>query len=371
MSQPSYLFVAYAEEDYEQVDNIFLEIYKRGIPIRDAKDVSEFETENIVAEARAVLFVITPASIASQRVSYYLKLAEQYDKHIIPYYLCDPNEFYVPRDLLMIMDGAAAIPAYEYATEDSLMERVIFEVRPYFAERFAPKKKKRSPLPLIVATVLICAVLVFSYFVWIVPARQEKAIQRVKNATVEIVSVTLDLSALDDDEKSLIEYGGTGSGFFIDSEGTIATNYHVVSGYDYYLIEPAYNPDDDYYLAYLLDYDEDLDIAILRIDEDYTVKDYLTLSNKKVSTGTQILVAGYPRGIDLTLTNGIVSNDRHYAEDEAGYYYIVTAAVSPGNSGGPVVDKNGRVIGIATAKYGSAENMNLVRPVGYLREMLK
>lgn len=208
------------------------------------------------------------------------------------------------------------------------------------------------------------------YLALIKPAQQEKALQRVKNSTVIIYSFDIDLFSDEENWMDSISYIGSGSGFFIDDKGTIATNFHVIEEGLLYYMTPADAPDDIYCLD-LVDYDREMDLALLALDDDdYTVKNYLELSDRKVKMGDSIYVAGYPRGIDLTLSNGIISNEEHYKSSDDGYYYLVTAAVSPGNSGGPVVDKDGRVIGIATAKYSSAENMNLVRPVKYLEELI-
>ncbi|MBO5228297.1 MAG: trypsin-like peptidase domain-containing protein [Lachnospiraceae bacterium] len=161
---------------------------------------------------------------------------------------------------------------------------------------------------------------------------------------------------------------GTGSGFFINSTGLIATNYHVIEARKYILVQPS--TEDEYYVANIVAYDEEIDLAIIQLAGEYISPNYLTFSNKNVSVGDNIYVSGYPRGIDLTISNGIISNDEHQAKNEAGEYYLITAAVSPGNSGGPVVNTSGKVIGIATAKYETAENLNLIRPVSYLEELI-
>lgn len=166
-----------------------------------------------------------------------------------------------------------------------------------------------------------------------------------------------------------MESYSSGSGFFIDTNGTIATNYHVIDDASYLPVKPF--GEEDYHSASVISVDETNDLAILQFSNTFKVTDYLSFSDKKVNVGDSVYVSGYPRGIDLTISNGIVSNNEHYATDKVAAYYMITAAVSPGNSGGPVANESSKVIGIATAKYEEAENVNLARPINYLKELLK
>lgn len=353
-----YLFVTYSESDYESVDNIFLELYKRGIAIKAAKDTTPTDIVATISNASAILLVISPASMISPTIQYHLQLAEQFNKHIIPYFICKPEEAKIPTAFYLKLNGSATIPAYEYPTESELVGKALEELAPYFPEVFAPsKKRKPSPLITALSICLLCCAIMFSYILWIQPMTQEKNLAKVKDATVLIYST---------DENT--EAYSSGSGFFIDSNGMIATNYHVIEGATYILIQPS--TEQEYFLASVLDYDIANDLALLQLQGQYTVSTYLTFSNKEVTVGDSIYVSGYPRGIDLTISNGIISNSSHYTQTETSEYFLVTAAVSPGNSGGPVVDPSGNVIGIATAKYDTAENVNLVRPVSYLQELI-
>lgn len=305
------------------------------------------------------MLVISQASLNSRTIDYHIQLAEQQNKHIIPYFLDDPEEITIPKSLYLKMDGSAAIPACDYADNNALVQRALDELKPYFPDVFdTKKKKKKSPVLTFLGTAALCLAVVLSYFLWIKPANTEKMLAHVRQSTVIIYAT---------DEAA--EQYSSGSGFFINTNGTIATNYHVIEGAAYLLIKPSGK--EDYYTASVLSTDEANDLALLQIDATYTITDYLTFSDKKVNVGDSVYVSGYPRGIDLTISNGIVSNNEHYATDEAAEYYMITAAVSPGNSGGPVVNESGKVIGIATAKYEDAENVNLARPISYLKALLK
>lgn len=358
MDGSNYLFAIYDEADYEQVDDIFLELYKRGIPVKSAKDNYEGGLESLISECTAVMFVISRASLASGNIGFHIQLAEQQNKHIIPYFLDDPEEVTLPKSLLLKMDGSATIPACDYADNGALVQRVLSELKPYFPEVFDPsRKKKKSPVLPFLTTAVLCVAIVLSYFLWIRPANHEKMLNHVRQSTVFIYA------SLDEETAS------SGSGFFVDAYGTVATNFHVIDDAVDLYIKPF--GEDFYYTASVISTDETNDLALLQIEDLYQVTNYLSLSGKEMKVGDSIYVSGYPKGIDLIVSNGIVSNNKHYAYNESAEYYMITAAISPGNSGGPVVNDSGKVVGIATAKYEEAENVNLARPVSYLKKLLK
>lgn len=358
MDGSNFLFAIYDEADYEQIDDIFLELYKHGIPVKSAKDNYPGGLESLASDCTAVLFVISRNSLASGNIGFHIQLAEQQNKHIIPYFLDDPEEISVPRDLYLKMDGSATIPACDYADNGSLVQRALDELKPYFPEVFAPaKKKKKSPVLSLLTTVVLCAAIILSYFLWIRPSNQEKMLDHVRQATVFIY--------VEHDAQT----ASTGSGFFVDSSGTIATNCHVIGDSEALYIKPF--GEEFYYNASVISVDETNDLALLQLEGTYQVTDFLSLSGKEMKVGDSVFVSGYPKGIDLTISNGIVSNNEHYAFGDESEYYMITAAISPGNSGGPVVNESGKVIGIATAKYEEAENVNLARPVSYLRDLIK
>lgn len=358
MDETKFLLAIYDESDYEQIDDIFLEFYKRGISVKSIKDDYDGGSDSLFRDSTAVLLVISKTSLASRTINHYIHLAEQYNKHIIPYLLDDPEEINVPNSLYLKMDGSATIPAYEYAVYDTLVQRALDELKPYFTEAFEAKKKRKSSLPAIFAAAALCLVVILSYFLWIKPANTEKVIAQVRRSTVLIHPTDDDLLIL-----------GSGSGFFISETGLIATNYHVIEQGSQVFVKPF--GEENHHLTTVVAVDVTADLALLQIADTYTVTDYLTLSDKDVNVGTSIYASGYPRGIDLTISDGIVSNNEHYVTNDTPMYYMITAAISPGNSGGPVVNEDGKVIGISTAKYEIIENGNLVRPVSYLKELLK
>ena len=140
-----------------------------------------------------------------------------------------------------------------------------------------------------------------------------------------------------------------GSGFLIDSEGTIVTNNHVIDGADdikVVLDDGSEHP------ATLVGADDKSDIAVIRIEADKSLP-YLTWGDSDaVHLGDPVLAIGNPFGIGTTVTSGIVSargRDLHNGPYDD--FIQVDASINRGNSGGPLVDSAGEVIGINTAIY--------------------
>lgn len=144
--------------------------------------------------------------------------------------------------------------------------------------------------------------------------------------------------------------GWHGSGFFIDANGTIATNFHVIDGAT--SLSVSLPDGGEYQVKEVINFIPECDIALIKVN--VSGNDYLRLS-RTVNKGEEIYVYGCPKSFDFTLTTGIVSGtNRKIGNLEC---FQVDAAVNPGNSGGPVVKNNGEVIGIATLGT-NAQNTN-------------
>lgn len=139
-----------------------------------------------------------------------------------------------------------------------------------------------------------------------------------------------------------------GSGFFIDSSGYILTNAHVVNGSDEIIVSTT---DQTEYVAELIGMDEHTDIALLKIKKEglpaATIGD-----SDKIEVGNWVLAIGSPYGFDYTATKGIISAVSRSLPDGTYVPFIQTdAAVNPGNSGGPLFNLDGEVIGINSQIY--------------------
>jgi tetratricopeptide (TPR) repeat protein len=152
-----------------------------------------------------------------------------------------------------------------------------------------------------------------------------------------------------------------GSGFFIDEEGNVVTNYHVVEKATKILVKQEtwgrYN-------GKVIANDQESDLAILGTDAKnkfYRIK-YLKISKKPPVVGDRIIVIGSPLGLEQTVSDGLVSALRPISG--FGDIIQISAPVSRGSSGGPVVNLKGDVIGVATFVIVGGQNLNFAIP-GY------
>ncbi len=153
----------------------------------------------------------------------------------------------------------------------------------------------------------------------------------------------------------------SGTGFVIDSNGTIVTNSHVVSGSQDVTVR--FEKTGKSVSAEVLGTDSSTDLAVLRVNSSYTqkLKPLALADSSSVRVGDIAVAIGYPLGLDQTLTQGIVSAvDGSPIKSPNGFsidkVIQTDAPINPGNSGGPLLDAAGRVIGInsqiATAAAG-------------------
>lgn len=139
-----------------------------------------------------------------------------------------------------------------------------------------------------------------------------------------------------------------GSGFILSPDGYILTNAHVVADADKITVRL---PDQQSYPAKVIGKDKRTDIALLKIDANNLPVAPIGDSDK-VQVGEWVLAIGEPFGLDHSATHGIVSAIGRDLPDESYVPFIQTdAPVNPGNSGGPLIDANGKVIGINSQIY--------------------
>jgi S1-C subfamily serine protease len=155
-----------------------------------------------------------------------------------------------------------------------------------------------------------------------------------------------------------------GTGFIISSDGKIATNLHVVESLKNggVLLTSGEKFDSFSVLAF----DARKDIAIIKIPG-FDLPTVALGNSNNVQVGEPVLAVGSPLGLQGTVTTGVVSSIR---DDPTGGGFKVLqtdASVNPGNSGGPLVNRQAEVIGIVTFKIRGGENLNFAIPINYLR----
>jgi S1-C subfamily serine protease len=169
---------------------------------------------------------------------------------------------------------------------------------------------------------------------------------------------------------------GLGSGFLINSDGQILTNFHVISGSSD--VEVTMPPDQSRYKARVLMRDRGHDLALIQIDAKKKLSSFLRLGDSDaLQVGQKVLAIGNPFGLAGTLTTGIVSSlhRKIQSEDRGDLEDMIQtdASINSGNSGGPLLDSQGNVIGINTAIYGpggGSVGIGFAMPINRAKEML-
>ncbi len=153
----------------------------------------------------------------------------------------------------------------------------------------------------------------------------------------------------------------TGSGFFIE-DGLLVTNYHVIEGTSKITVKTQ--EDEEYEVKEIAGFDADIDLALLRVD---SKNPSLVISQDGATTGEDIYALGSPLGLTGTLSDGMVSTASRVIE---GVDYIqITAPISPGNSGGPLLNVYGEVIGVNTMYLVNGQNLNFAVNIKELQKI--
>lgn len=185
---------------------------------------------------------------------------------------------------------------------------------------------------------------------------------------------------LPEERNSSDEWKGNGSGFFLNSKGYIATNYHVVNGTSALQANLTRNGKTESYRASVVVVDPENDLAIIRIDDKSFIGDgtlpYGLMSRTK-DTGSEVFALGYPMadvmGTEVKFTDGKISSKSGIGGDVR--VYQISVPIQPGNSGGPLFDMGGNVVGITSSglnrDYFKSENVNYAIKASYLKNLME
>lgn len=169
---------------------------------------------------------------------------------------------------------------------------------------------------------------------------------------------------------------GLGSGFFVNPDGYLITNFHVIEGETEISVE-VYSQDgngqldrDTYKQVRIVAINKFHDLALLHIeDKDAPKFKYLTLgSSDALNVGDQVFAVGSPMGLERTVTEGIVSTKTRELEGEL--YLQTTTQINPGNSGGPLFNLAGEVVGVTNMKIMFGEGLGFAIPVELVKNFL-
>jgi serine protease Do len=169
--------------------------------------------------------------------------------------------------------------------------------------------------------------------------------------------------------------GGLGSGFFINEEGHLITNFHVIEGETQISIEVYHQKNGQldrrvYKQVRILAMNKFQDLALLKIDEkDLPKFAHVPLGDAdQLSVGERVFAIGSPLGLERTVTEGIVSTKTRQFQGEL--YIQTTAQINPGNSGGPLFNLRGEVTGVTNMKV-FGEGIGFAIPVENVKYFLK
>ena len=172
---------------------------------------------------------------------------------------------------------------------------------------------------------------------------------------------------------------GSGTGFLVNSDGTIVTNAHVVG--ESQQVQVRFEDDGDLHDAQVLGVDASTDLAALKVDPDAAkgVRPLEFADSGSVQVGDSVVAIGYPLGLNRTATAGIISGLERKIESPNGFsidkVLQTDAPINPGNSGGPLLDSKARVVGvnsqIATAGGGQGNvGIAFAVPASTVKEVL-
>jgi S1-C subfamily serine protease len=144
------------------------------------------------------------------------------------------------------------------------------------------------------------------------------------------------------------------TGFVVSSDGYIITNDHVIAGNQYIKVLTY---DGQLYDASLIGRDQINDIAVLKVTPSKSL-DYVEMADSNdVQVGQKVIAIGNPLGLSFTVTEGIVSSTKRKGPNGLEEYIQTDVTLNPGNSGGPLINSQGKVIGINNFKVGGAEGL--------------
>ena len=155
-----------------------------------------------------------------------------------------------------------------------------------------------------------------------------------------------------------------GSGFFV-KEDVIATNLHVIKGAQSGYVKIV-GKKPKYDIAGFVAVDRRSDLVLLKVQK-VKAPTLVLADGNNVAVGDEVYAVGNPQGLEGTFSKGIVSSMRKVGEDSL---LQITAPISPGSSGGPLLNAEGEVVGVTVATFKGGQNLNFAIPISYLSRLL-
>lgn len=251
--------------------------------------------------------------------------------------------------------------------------------------------KKFSAFTLALALILVCAGSSFAAFT----NQNNPIIGIVKNSSVAVVNIDVEKVTrrsvspfpFDDDPFFRHFFGdsfkdftrsipmkGRGSGFIVTKDGQILTNNHVVDGVDKITVSVLLKDGSKKtYPAKVLGNDPTYDLAVIKIEPDENLPVLELGDSDAVEVGEWVVAIGNPYGFEHSVTAGVISaKNRSIRTQEVNFddFLQTDAAINPGNSGGPLLNMDGKVVGINTAIIPYAQGLGFAIPVNKAKEIM-
>ncbi len=191
--------------------------------------------------------------------------------------------------------------------------------------------------------------------------------EKKKGITYKVLKVEEDIrKPIGKLEQSSAQREKQGTGFLINNEGYIVTNFHVVDGAKKITVKGIKGDYNTPFQLEIIAVDRQLDLALLKVNSKlitFETPPYAIENSKATETASEVFALGYPMksmmGEEIKITTGIINSASGYKGSISEFQ--ISASVQPGNSGGPLFDKDGNVVGVVSAKIKSKEVDN----VGY------
>jgi len=169
------------------------------------------------------------------------------------------------------------------------------------------------------------------------------------------------------------EFGenSAGSGFFV-SQGKIVTNFHVIDGAAKISIKPCSEPSINL-VGTIKKTNPMNDLALIEVDPNFRPGSIIPITNTEKEIGMKIWVAGNPHQLECSLSEGIISGFRSPKSNFDCELIQISAPISPGSSGGPVVSESGILVAVSVSGIveEGAQNLNFAVPAKYVRVLLE
>jgi serine protease Do len=169
--------------------------------------------------------------------------------------------------------------------------------------------------------------------------------------------------------------GGLGSGFFINEEGYLITNFHVIEGETQISVEVYHQKDGEldrksYKQVRIIAMNKFVDMVLLKVDDkDAPLFSWVLLGDSdSLAVGERVFAIGSPLGLERTVTEGMISTKTRQMAGEL--YLQTTAQINPGNSGGPLFNMRGEVIGVTNMKITFGEGLGFAIPIESVKYFL-